>query len=400
MSQLAIGARAVIDVPQLSALLTALRDDGYDVLGPTVRDGAISLGPIRTLDDLPRGVGDEQAPGRYRLTARGDGALFSFAAPAQALKRELLTPRATLVTTRRSGGELTVEPPATPTRKVAFFGARPCEVAAIAVQDRVLRGGPAVDVDYAARRDGAFIFAVNCNRPAGTCFCASMGAGPTAKAGFDLAATELLDTVRPERGPGHGSADGSTPRTMNGAFLLEVGSVAGAQLLERLKPRAPAPEELAAAEALGAAATTKMGRALDPNGLHDALLLSLDHPRWAEVGERCLGCANCTMACPTCFCTTTEDTTDLSGVTATRTRRWDSCFSLDFGYVHGGTVRPSLRARYRQWLTHKLAGWIDQFGTSGCVGCGRCITWCPVGIDLTQEVAALRSQPVHGSRHG
>ena len=55
-------------------------------------------------------------------------------------------------------------------------------------------------------------------------------------------------------------------------------------------------------------------------------------------------------------------------------------------------MRGSARSRYRQWMTHKLATWIDQFGSSGCVGCGRCITWCPVGIDITEEVRAIREQ--------
>jgi ferredoxin len=85
------------------------------------------------------------------------------------------------------------------------------------------------------------------------------------------------------------------------------------------------------------------------------------------------------------------DTTDLTGAVSERTRVWDSCFTASFSYVHGGSVRATIRSRYRQWLTHKLATWFDQFGTSGCVGCGRCITWCPVGIDITEEAAAIRA---------
>ena len=95
----------------------------------------------------------------------------------------------------------------------------------------------------------------------------------------------------------------------------------------------------------------------------------------------------------------------LYGARAERWRKWDSCFTLDFSYIHGGSVRTSAAARYRQWLSHKLATWIDQFGSSGCVGCGRCITWCPVGIDITEEVAAIRAseaasdaERVHGQR--
>jgi sulfhydrogenase subunit beta (sulfur reductase) len=146
------------------------------------------------------------------------------------------------------------------------------------------------------------------------------------------------------------------------------------------------------------AAADRMGRTLETRGLAEALLRSLDHPRWDAAAERCLACGNCTLACPTCFCTTVEDTTDLTGAFAERTRRWDSCFTLDLSYIHGGPVRPSLRSRYRQWATHKLATWAGQFGTAGCVGCGRCITWCPAAIDLTEEVAAIAAAATPAAR--
>ncbi len=118
---------------------------------------------------------------------------------------------------------------------------------------------------------------------------------------------------------------------------------------------------------------------------------NLDHPIWDDIAARCLACTNCTLVCPTCFCSTVEDATDLLG-TATRTRRWDSCFSSDFSNLHGHPVRSSTRSKYRQWMTHKLSYWYDQFGMSGCVGCGRCITWCPVAIDITAEMAQLNEE--------
>jgi formate hydrogenlyase subunit 6/NADH:ubiquinone oxidoreductase subunit I len=148
--------------------------------------------------------------------------------------------------------------------------------------------------------------------------------------------------------------------------------------------------EKAVVEKIVANTTAQMGRSLNTIGIKDLLYRNAEHPRWDEVATRCLSCANCTMVCPTCFCTTVEDVTDLTGEHAERWRKWDSCFTMDFSYIHGGSVRPSVKARYRQWLTHKLASWIDQFGVSGCVGCGRCITWCPAGIDITEEVRAIR----------
>lgn len=373
-----LGARVLVSRDRFARLLAILAEDGFDVVGPTVHGGAITTDRIRGIDDLPRGVGDEQGPGRYRLRERGDDALFGWAVGPNGPKRELFAPRAELVQLRRGPKGLRVEEPARSYRPLAFVGVRPCEVAAILVQDRTFLAGH--DPDYAARRAGAFVLAVSCGDPGGTCFCASMGTGPRARTGFDLAAVELV-------GPPH-------------RFVVDVGTEDGAARLARAGSEPASEADLSAADARVAEAERRMGRHLDTDGLKEALQAAPEHPRWVEVADRCLGCTNCTMACPTCFCSTVEDTTDLSGDLATRSRRWDSCFTMDFAFVHGGTVRPSLRARYRQWLTHKLASWHDQFGTSGCVGCGRCITWCPVGIDITEEAAAVRTPPVRGPHHG
>jgi sulfhydrogenase subunit beta (sulfur reductase) len=145
-----------------------------------------------------------------------------------------------------------------------------------------------------------------------------------------------------------------------------------------------------------------MGRTLDTADIKALLYRNYEHPRWDNAAARCLTCGNCTMVCPTCFCTTVEDVTDLKGEHAERWQKWDSCFTMDFSYIHGGIIRSSPKARYRQWMTHKLATWIDQFGTSGCVGCGRCITWCPVAIDITEEVRAIREseRPPEASTDG
>ena len=226
---------------------------------------------------------------------------------------------------------------------------------------------------YAARRDGAFIVAVNCTEPGETCFCASMSSGPGAGPGFDLALTELLD----ERGH---------------RFLVDISSAGGADIMTRLDSERADDDTVRRARSAVAAAADRMGRNLDPVGLRELMADSHDAGRWDEVAARCLTCGNCTMACPTCFCTTVTDTTDLTGAHAERWEQWDSCFDLDFSYVHGGSVRSSATSRYRQWLTHKLGAWHDQFGSSGCVGCGRCIVWCPAGIDLTEEVKALRAE--------
>jgi ferredoxin len=237
----------------------------------------------------------------------------------------------------------------------------------------VLTAGPHTDGGYAGRRDGLFLVAADCTEPGATCFCTSMGGGPGAGPGYDLALTELID------------ADGHR-------FVVQVGSEAGAEVLDELPHRLADAASIARARAAVDSAADRMGRAMPRLDLRALLAGSQDAAHWADVAERCLTCGNCTMVCPTCFCTSVEDTTDLTGDHAERWRRWDSCFGLDFSYLHGGSVRTSGASRYRQWLTHKLSTWYDQFDSSGCVGCGRCVVWCPVGIDLTAEVAALAAE--------
>ncbi len=355
----------------LQGLLEQLRRRGYRVVGPTVREQAIVYDDIASIDDLPRGWTDSQERGRYRLARRDDEALFGYAVGPQSWKRFLHPPVLRLWTSKRNADDVSIVPEAAPADRFAFVGVRACELQAIAIQDRVFLAGPRVDPHYRPRRQGTLIVAVNCAVAAGTCFCVSMKAGPKASAGFDLALTELLGEHR------H-------------AFLVEVGSERGHEVLAEVPQRPATPEELTCAESVVARTAASMGREMRTDDLHDVLLRNFDHPRWEEVAERCLTCGNCTMVCPTCFCTSVDDTSDLSGEQTFRTRRWDSCFTQNFSYLHGGAVRSSARSRYRQWVTHKLATWLDQFGTYGCVGCGRCITWCPVGIDITEEVRAIQ----------
>jgi ferredoxin len=214
-----------------------------------------------------------------------------------------------------------------------------------------------------------------------------MSTGPSAERGFDLALIQLA-----QRGPTEALAPGDvTPPREAARFLIRVGSREGAEVLESIPDRQEVvSRDLEERETLITAAIEHMGRSLDTEGLPGLLARNINHPRWETVAERCLSCGNCTMVCPSCFCSDVNDVTNLSGGVE-RERTWASCFDLEHSYLHGGAVRSSPASRYRQWATHKLSTWHDQFGTSGCVGCGRCITWCPVGIDLTEEVAEIRA---------
>jgi ferredoxin len=370
--------KRILDIAALDALIAGLERRGYTVVGPQVRDGAIVYDELASAAALPAGWTDVQDGGSYRLERRADDARFGYASGPTSWKRFLFPPRVRLWSATEGDDGLRVEEEPVEERPFAFIGVRPCELAAIAIQDRVFLGGRYADRDYAARRENVFLVAVNCHEPGGTCFCVSMDTGPTvdaaprARDGFDLVLTELLDGEH--------------------RFLVEAGSDRGEDVLAELGGADATDADLQAAAAQAEDAAGRMGRQLDTRDIADLLRANLEHPRWDEVADRCLTCGNCTLACPTCFCSAVEDANDLDG-RAERTRVWDSCFSVGYSYIHGGAIRQTPRARYRQWLTHKLGTWHDQFGSSGCIGCGRCITWCPVGIDITEEVAAIRATP-------
>lgn len=366
-----------IDRDGLGLLVDSLRARGYHVIGPTVRDDAIVLAELESAAELPWGVGVTLEAGAYRLRQRDDDAAFGHVAGPQSWKRFLHPPRHTLWSAKKYEG-FVPEEPIEERPRYAFLGVRPCDLRAIRVLDRVLLGGTYSDASYEGRRQDLFMVAIDCTEAGATCFCTSMGSGPAADSGFDLALTELAD-------------DGDH------RFVVAVGSELGAQVLADVptRPAEPASIELARSAVSDAAASlgTSTGRAMPEGDLRQVLVASRESSRWNDIATRCLSCGNCTLVCPTCFCTTTEDVTDLSGERVERVARWDSCFDLSFSYVHGdGPVRTSTQSRYRQWITHKLSTWHDQFDSSGCVGCGRCIVWCPVGIDITEEAHALATE--------
>jgi sulfhydrogenase subunit beta (sulfur reductase) len=360
----------VLERSSLQELLDVLEREGYKTLGPRVRGGAITYEELRSIRDLPVGWHDEQDGGSYRLTQTGTESLFGYVLGPHSWKKVFYPPLVRLWQAKREGRGFHIAEREESVYKYALIGVRSCEIHAIQIQDKVFQTGEFLDPIYRSRREGALLVAVNCTRPGGTCFCASMGTGPKARSGFDIALTEILDKGDPY-------------------FLAELGSERGVRLLQDVSWRPAGHEEKSLAGRLLHEAAGKMGRSTDPSR-HEALFYeNFDHPRWEEVSKRCLTCGNCTLVCPTCFCSNVEDSNTLGGESSERWRKWDSCFTKDFSYIHGGSIRASEKSRYRQWLTHKLATWIGQFGTSGCVGCGRCITWCPVGIDITEEAKAI-----------
>jgi ferredoxin len=381
-STIPVGSTVSLQKPHLQGLIDALKSAGYQVVGPQVADGAVVYDELDSIDQLPLGVIDEQDGGKYRLERQSEAGYFDHVVGPHSLKRYLFPPQETLQQLRLKDGNWNVEQPRVEDKPLAVIGPRSCDLHAMAIQDRVFLEGPYVDPGYRARRERLFVVSVQCRRAAATCFCHAMKTGPQASRGFDLALAELDDCFVIEVGSARGgqvlaNLDGWTPCS---ADVVDQAKDQSAQLEHSMKQRG----------ATEAASDTSRPRQLDTHDIHDLLLNNLDHPRWEQVAERCLSCANCTMVCPTCFCSSVTEVADLTGEHVRRERTWTSCFTAEHSLLSTGVVRNSTKARYRQWLTHKLATWIDQYDTSGCVGCGRCITWCPVGIDLTEEVVAIR----------
>lgn len=357
----------------LNLIFEEFKTRGYKIAGPTVRDNAIVYDEIQSVDELPLGLTDEQSPGYYRLKKRGDNALFGYVVGPQSWKKFLFPPLLTILEARRKNGKFELVEPSFDEQKFVFVGVRACEISAILIQDKIFGGGQYKDPNYLKIRKNVFLIAVNCNEPGGNCFCLSTGTGPRVLTGYDIVLTEVIS---------------------NGEhyLLAKAGTEAGKEVLEVLKFVEATEEEIKKADKVANDAISKFKKEVDLEGVVELLQSNYENPLWDKLSEKCLTCANCTMVCPTCFCNTVEDVTDLSGQNAKRIRRWDSCFTLEFSYIHGGSMRYSTMSRYRQWMMHKLSTWKNQFGMIGCVGCGRCITWCPVGIDIAENVKIFKKE--------
>ena len=382
------GSRALIARRELQAIIDHLRQQGYRTVGPRVADGAVVYADVDQLSQFPLGQIDTQDGGFYRLQTVAGAGYFDHVVGPHSLKNYIFPPRETLLTAQRSAAGWDYSVPEVNDPPLAVIGVRSCDLHALAIQDRVFLEGPYVDPAYQARRQNLFLVAVNCRRAAATCFCHSMKTGPQVAHGFDLALTELEDAFVVEVG----SERGAAVLTAANLSLCDEESWRRARQLstELAESMSQRPAEAEIAPSLQN--ETPRPRSLDTTDIRELLLGNPQHPRWRQVAERCLACANCTLVCPTCFCSSVEEVTDLTCDQTRRERTWASCFTTEHSYLSSGVVRQSIASRYRQWLTHKLASWIDQFGVSGCVGCGRCITWCPVAIDLTEEVAAMRKE--------
>ncbi len=348
----------------LHTLFSVLSQAGYKVYGPRVRDGAIQFGYLDGADAMPQGVTNDQQPGHYRLETGESHRLFDWNHGPQGLKPLCFAPREVLwqESTQPHAFDR-VLPEVEPT---AVIGVRACDLAALSIQDHHFELELRPDPHYRQRRESLLLIGVDCTHSASTCFCASSGDGPSLESGYDIGMSELDE-----------------------GFLVWHHSDKGKAIVNQLELQTPDGAQLETMRKAGEQAAQEQQRHLPQSAELRQLYRRLDHAHWDLVAERCLSCGNCTAVCPTCFCYHVDHEMALTGDRAEMVRSWDSCFSPTHSDMGHFQVRSNTKQRYRQWLTHKLAGWQVQQRRIGCTGCGRCIVWCPVGIDLTQEVKAV-----------
>ncbi|MDH5324136.1 MAG: 4Fe-4S dicluster domain-containing protein [Gammaproteobacteria bacterium] len=354
-------------------LIDQVLKQGYRLFGPQVENGAIVFKPLQSVRQLPQGWQLQQSPGSYVLTKTDNNQWFDWTLGPQGLKPLLFQSREVLWTVKKDAhGRLHFDSDSekSPEPAMAVLGVRACDVAALQLQDaHFLRNGNN-DSAYAQRRQGLLLLALNCGCSSPTCFCASSGDGPQVADHVDIQLTEL------EQG-----------------FVVRAGSEAGDAVLRGISQWTQAVTSQQAQQALerirfAGASQSRLMPSLGEQ-ISDRLL---DSACWDEVAERCLACGNCTSVCPTCFCYDVQEDFHSPSDTVLHYRQWSSCFTLDHSYMHGLNVRSNTSLQYRQWFVHKLVSWKQQYGRSGCVGCGRCISWCPVGIDITQTASDIHNE--------
>ena len=332
-----------LDDEQLRAWLSALVASDREIVAPVLVDGLLLYQRVASAEEIRL-----EPQGKTRWSA----------------KEFLLQRTETLFSFRFDGARVVLEEPPEPPEQV-LIGLRPCDAAGTARLDDILDD----DDRYARRRARTTIVSLACTGADPACFCTAVGGSPSSTEASDLqlvplASSWLLKTV-----------------TERGTALLE-GTTNGWS--------AAGEEEWAAADEQRRAVEKSIGQEALPPEWASELAERFDAPLWSALGERCLGCGLCAYVCPSCSC---FDVTDSGNAfCGTRCRSWDSCGFAHFTKHAGGyNPRPDQASRYRQRVLHKFSWFPLEHGRFMCVGCGRCVELCPVGLDIRQSVDKAHS---------
>lgn len=360
-----------LDRADLQCLYDALTKAGYKVIGPQAKDGAIVFSHLKSVDGLPWGTVERVKPGSYTLEQEHNNRCFNWNTGPQLLKPWLFKPQELLWHGEESDDGIRFKQAEVSAEPLAFIGLRACDIAALYLQDKHFLHGEYPDPWYSEQRHKLCLVAVNCSQSAETCFCVSTGDGPEVTFGFDV----LLDEV-------------------DEGYLVQSKSDKGDAVVAEL-PLMPS-NQMLEHQARQQLAKASVQTKVMPDAKQLAKLTEhLNAQQWQDIAQRCFACGNCTLVCPTCFCSKQESEMAPENGAHQQVRYWDSCFSEKHSYIAGKHIRGEISQRYRQWMLHKLATWQDQYGRSGCVGCGRCISWCPAAIDIVQEASIILGGEAH-----
>jgi NAD-dependent dihydropyrimidine dehydrogenase PreA subunit len=318
--------------------------------------------------DLFAPVQLEKGVSVYKKIDRPDEVDLSASNPQKPAKEVFFPQSETMFRYEKAGKQHQVTSTEEVERKRVILGARPCDIQAVLLIDQVFSGKEYTDVYYVNKRKATTIIGMGCDHPLSTCFCSSMKGGPFSREGSDLFLIDLGEAYLVELLTEKGTA------FQNNKFLKEANT-----------------KEINSAKEIEEKASKKTDDSLSVVGIEKRLDQMLENPFWERVQEKCIGCRVCTYLCPTCHCFDIAD--EVLTNKGQRVRNWDSCLSSLYSQeTSGHNPRPTNRERTQQRIMHKFNYFPKNFDRIACVGCGRCILYCPANFDIRQAIKEINAK--------